>query len=44
MKQGDKSEVVFRRFLKEDKGSGPWEGVSYIDYICQIYKEIKELS
>ena len=29
-KQKDKSEVLFRRLLKEDKGAGQWEGVTYV--------------
>ncbi len=42
-KQKDKSEVFFRRLLKEDKGTGQWEGITYIDFLCQIHREIKEM-
>ena len=42
-KQRDKSEMLFRRLLKEDKGSGPWEGTSYVDYLCQLHKEIRDM-
>ena len=43
VKQRDKSEVFFRRMLKEDKGAGQWEGSSYIDFLCQIHRDIKDL-
>lgn len=43
VKQKDKSEVAFRRLLKEDKGAGPWEGSSYIDFLLQVHREIKEI-
>ena len=43
VKQRDKSEVFFRRLLKEDKGAGQWEGTSYIDFLCQIHRDIKEI-
>ena len=43
VKQRDKSEVFFRRMLKEDKGAGQWEGTSYIDFLCQIHRDIKEI-
>lgn len=42
-KQRDKTEVMFRRLLKEDKGAGQWEGTSYIDYLCNVHREIKEI-
>ena len=42
-KQRDKTEVLFRRLLKEDKGAGQWEGTSYIDFLCNIHREIKEI-
>lgn len=42
-KQRDKTEVAFRRLLKEDKGAGQWEGTSYIDFLCNIHREIKEI-
>ena len=42
-KQKDKSEVFFRRLLKEDKGAGQWEGVTYIEFLCQVHREIKEI-
>ena len=43
VKQRDKSETLFRRMLKEDKRVGQWEGTSYIDFLCQIHRDIKEL-
>ena len=42
-KQKDKSEVFFRRLLKEDKGAGQWEGITYIEFLCQIHREIKDI-
>ena len=42
-KQRDKTEVIFRRMLKEDKGAGQWEGTSYIDFLCQVHRDIKEI-
>ena len=42
-KQRDKTEIHFRRQLKEDKGAGQWEGTSYIDFLCNIHREIKEI-
>ena len=41
--QRDKTEVFFRRMLKEDKGAGQWEGTNYVDFLCQIHRDIKEL-
>ena len=41
--QRDKTEVLFRRMLKEDKGAGQWEGTNYVDFLCQIHRDIKEL-
>ena len=43
VRQRDKTEVFFRRLLKEDKGAGHWEGTNYIDFLCQIHRDIKEL-
>ena len=43
VKQRDKSETLFRRMLKEDKEVEQWEGTSYIDFLCQIHRDIKEL-
>ncbi len=42
-KQRDKTEVFFSRMLKEDKGAGQWEGSSYIDFLCQVHRDIKEI-
>lgn len=42
-KQRDKTEVLFTRMLKEDKGAGQWEGSSYIDFLCQVHRDIKEI-
>ena len=42
-KQRDKTEVLYRRLLKEDKGTGQWEGTSYIDFLCQVHRDIKEI-
>ena len=42
-KQRDKTEVIYRRLLKEDKGTGQWEGTSYIDFLCQVHRDIKEI-
>ena len=43
VKHRDKTEVIFRRLLKEDKGAGQWEGTSYIDFLCQVHRDIKEM-
>eukprot|EP00731_Ephydatia_muelleri_P029503 Em0021g26a len=41
-KQRDKTEGLFRRMLKEDKGAGQWESTTYTDFLCQIHRDIKE--
>ena len=43
VRQRDKTEVFFRRLLMEDKGAGQWEGTSYIDFLCQIHRDIKDI-
>eukprot|EP01119_Soliformovum_irregulare_P014673 TRINITY_DN4026_c0_g1_i1.p1 TRINITY_DN4026_c0_g1~~TRINITY_DN4026_c0_g1_i1.p1 ORF type:complete len:883 (-),score=243.77 TRINITY_DN4026_c0_g1_i1:77-2725(-) len=37
-KQGDRSEVIFRSLLVEDKAS---DLMSYVDYLCHIHKQIQ---
>ncbi|XP_028660821.2 protein transport protein Sec24D [Erpetoichthys calabaricus] len=41
VKQKDKAEVSFRQFLVEDKGL--YGGASYMDFLCHVYKEIRQL-
>ncbi|XP_046887830.1 protein transport protein Sec24C isoform X2 [Hypomesus transpacificus] len=41
VKQEDKAELIFKHFLVEDKsGSG---GASYVDFLCHMHKEIRQL-
>ncbi|XP_077406718.1 protein transport protein Sec24C isoform X4 [Vanacampus margaritifer] len=41
VKQEDRSELIFRHFLMEDKSvSG---GASYVDFLCHMHKEIRQL-
>uniref|UniRef100_A0A3Q2ZBC0 SEC24 homolog C, COPII coat complex component n=2 Tax=Hippocampus comes TaxID=109280 RepID=A0A3Q2ZBC0_HIPCM len=41
VKQEDRSELIFRHFLMEDKNvSG---GASYVDFLCHMHKEIRQL-
>ncbi|KFV65157.1 Protein transport protein Sec24C, partial [Dryobates pubescens] len=41
VKQEDKLEMLFKRFLVEDKSlSG---GASYVDFLCHMHKEIRQL-
>ena len=37
-----KQEAWFRHFLVEDKGAFN-QAPSYVDYLCQIHKEIRQL-
>ncbi|XP_029469643.1 protein transport protein Sec24D [Rhinatrema bivittatum] len=41
VKQRDKAEMNFRQFLVEDKGL--YGGVSYMDFLCCVHKEIRQL-
>ncbi|XP_030047656.1 protein transport protein Sec24D [Microcaecilia unicolor] len=41
VKQRDKAELTFRQLLVEDKGL--YGGVSYMDFLCCIHKEIRQL-
>ncbi|XP_074475760.1 protein transport protein Sec24C isoform X1 [Sebastes fasciatus] len=41
VKQEDRAELIFRHFLVEDKSvSG---GASYVDFLCHMHKEIRQL-
>ncbi|XP_023287064.1 protein transport protein Sec24C isoform X3 [Seriola lalandi dorsalis] len=41
VKQEDRAELIFRHFLVEDKcASG---GASYVDFLCHMHKEIRQL-
>ncbi|XP_065891062.1 protein transport protein Sec24D-like isoform X2 [Dysidea avara] len=40
-KQKDKSEIAFRRLLKEEQGPG--DNMNYIEYLCHIHKEIRNI-
>uniref|UniRef100_A0A8C4SGL1 SEC24 homolog C, COPII coat complex component n=1 Tax=Erpetoichthys calabaricus TaxID=27687 RepID=A0A8C4SGL1_ERPCA len=41
VKQEDKLELIFKRFLMEDKSSSG--GASYADFLCHMHKEIRQL-
>lgn len=41
VRQNDKLESVFRHFLVEDRGTDG--SASYVDFLCHMHKEIKEL-
>nr|XP_046232880.1 protein transport protein Sec24C isoform X2 [Scatophagus argus] len=41
VKQEDRSELMFRRFLVEDKSASG--GASYVDFLCHMHKEIRQL-
>ncbi|KAK1175018.1 protein transport protein Sec24D-like [Acipenser oxyrinchus oxyrinchus] len=41
VKQKDKPEMIFRQFLVEDKGL--YGGASYMDFLCYVHKEIRQL-
>ncbi|XP_057682011.1 protein transport protein Sec24C isoform X2 [Corythoichthys intestinalis] len=41
VKQEDRSELIFRHFLTEDKSASG--GASYVDFLCHMHKEIRQL-
>ncbi|XP_076154025.1 protein transport protein Sec24C [Alosa pseudoharengus] len=41
VKQDDKLELIFKHFLVEDKNSSG--GASYVDFLCHMHKEIRQL-
>ncbi|XP_049614729.1 protein transport protein Sec24C isoform X3 [Syngnathus scovelli] len=41
VKQEDRSELIFRHFLMEDKSASG--GASYVDFLCHMHKEIRQL-
>uniref|UniRef100_H2T6L4 SEC24 homolog C, COPII coat complex component n=1 Tax=Takifugu rubripes TaxID=31033 RepID=H2T6L4_TAKRU len=41
VKQEDRSELIFKRFLVEDKSASG--GASYVDFLCHMHKEIRQL-
>uniref|UniRef100_A0A3Q3GPL1 SEC24 homolog C, COPII coat complex component n=1 Tax=Labrus bergylta TaxID=56723 RepID=A0A3Q3GPL1_9LABR len=41
VKQEDKTELIFRHFLVEDKSASG--GASYVDFLCHMHKEIRQL-
>ncbi|MGH0158290.1 UNVERIFIED_CONTAM: hypothetical protein FKN15_071841 [Acipenser sinensis] len=41
VKQKDKPEMIFRQFLVEDKDL--YGGASYMDFLCYVHKEIRQL-
>ncbi|XP_046392405.1 protein transport protein Sec24C isoform X2 [Ischnura elegans] len=41
VRQRDKLEIVFKHFLVEDRGNDG--SPSYVDFLCQMHKEIREL-
>ncbi|XP_043917592.1 protein transport protein Sec24D [Protopterus annectens] len=41
VKQKEKSEMIFRQSLMEDKGL--YGGASYMDFLCCVHKEIRQL-
>jgi len=42
IRQGDKLEPWFRKYLSEDR-SGAGNSVSYVDFLCHIHREIRSL-
>ncbi|XP_031660637.1 protein transport protein Sec24C isoform X4 [Oncorhynchus kisutch] len=41
VKQEDKAELIFKHFLCEDKSTSG--GASYVDFLCHMHKEIRQL-
>uniref|UniRef100_A0A1A8S4A5 SEC24 family, member C n=1 Tax=Nothobranchius rachovii TaxID=451742 RepID=A0A1A8S4A5_9TELE len=41
VKQEDRTELIFRHFLVEDKSASG--GASYVDFLCHMHKEIRQL-
>ncbi|CAF95482.1 unnamed protein product, partial [Tetraodon nigroviridis] len=41
VKQEDRSELIFKHFLVEDKSASG--GASYVDFLCHMHKEIRQL-
>ncbi|XP_031416432.1 protein transport protein Sec24C isoform X2 [Clupea harengus] len=41
VKQDDKLELIFKHFLVEDKNNSG--GASYVDFLCHMHKEIRQL-
>ncbi|KAK6301874.1 hypothetical protein J4Q44_G00279270 [Coregonus suidteri] len=41
VKQEDKAELIFKHFLCEDKSASG--GASYVDFLCHMHKEIRQL-
>lgn len=41
VKQEDRTELIFRHFLVEDKSASG--GPSYVDFLCHMHKEIRQL-
>lgn len=41
VRQRDKPEMLFRQFLVEDKGLHG--GASYMDFLCYVHREIRQL-
>ncbi|XP_056156037.1 protein transport protein Sec24D [Lampris incognitus] len=41
VRQKDKPEMLFRQFLVEDKGL--YGGASYMDFLCYVHREIRQL-
>lgn len=41
VRQKDKPEMLFRQFLVEDKGL--YSGASYMDFLCYVHREIRQL-
>nr|XP_057917802.1 protein transport protein Sec24C isoform X2 [Doryrhamphus excisus] len=41
VKQEDRSELIFRHFMVEDKSASG--GASYVDFLCHMHKEIRQL-
>lgn len=41
IRQRDKLEPIFQHYLTEDRGAG--NTTSYVDFLCHIHKEIRNL-
>ncbi|CAG0911453.1 unnamed protein product [Cyprideis torosa] len=43
VKQRDKMELVFRKFLVEDRSPNNDGSASYVDFLCHIHKEVRQM-
>merc|ERR1711976_391792 len=43
VRQRDKLEIVFKRFLCEDRSGASESNFSYVDFLCHMHKEIRAM-